>query len=90
MVEFDPKKLFTLSPDAEDWNNLVEHINWRNLECSVEGVLLYPKKGITKTDLESEITDWIGSQYSFGHGGLEIPHIGKRGKDWAVVYQINA
>lgn len=89
MKKFDPKELRMLSPDADDWNELINMHSWLNQENSIYGVLLYPKKGISKTFLDSEVTDWIGSMYSYSHGGLKTI-VKQRGEDWAVVYHITA
>jgi hypothetical protein len=86
---FDPKKLQTLSSDADDWNQLVRSHDWLNQENSIYGVLLYPRKGMNKDRLDTEMTDWIGSQWCFAQGGLDI--IVKQRKDnWAVIYHITS
>lgn len=89
-MAFNPKKLQTLSPDTDDWNELVNNHDWLNQENAIYGVLLYPKKGISKDRLDTEITDWIGTQGSFAHGGLDINIKSRDGHYWAVIYHITA
>lgn len=88
-LKFDPKKLWTLSPDNDDWDTLVNEHDWLNQENAIYGVLLYPRKGISKARLDTELTDWIGSKYSYAHGGLDII-IKQRGDNWAAIYLISA
>lgn len=89
MTKFDPKNLRMLSPDADDWNDLVNEHSWLVQENAICGVLLYPKKGTGRERLDTEMTDWIGSMYSYAHGGLKLI-IKPRGDDWAVIYHITA
>lgn len=89
MTKFNPKSLRTLSPDADDWNELINEHEWLNQENAIYGVLLYPKKGTGKDRLDTEMTDWIGSMYSYAHGELKLI-IKPRGEDWAVIYHITA
>ena len=95
MKKFNPELLWMLSPDHDDWDQLIsDNINYRNLENSVEGVLLYPRKGISREKLSGEIVDWIGTQGTYAHGGLEttiVEHTtGSLGNCWAIVYQITS
>lgn len=89
MSTFDKKKLRMLSPDAEDWNDLLE-AGWRNQENMLEGVLLYPKRGISAEKIEEEVLDFIEDREAVGHGSIEIMAVTKRGKDWAVAYRIES
>jgi hypothetical protein len=56
----------------------------------VEGVLLYPRKGISKNVIEQEVQDWISEQHSVGHGSLNIHQVTQRDTNWAIVYSIDA
>lgn len=89
MELFDPKKLWTLSPDADDWNALVYN-DHTNLENSIYGVLLYPKKGIGKERVEREVKDWLDERPAMSHGNIEISTVKSRGTFWAIVYGIES
>lgn len=89
MSAFNPKQLRMLSPDADDWTSKILDLNFPNQEASVYGVLLYPRKGISKNRLIDEVTCFIESEYSFGQGCLEVI-IKRRGEDWAVTYQVTS
>jgi hypothetical protein len=90
MTKFDKKKLRMLSPDAEDWNQIVGQFDWLNQENSVYGVVLYPRKGIRGPRVEREVIDFIEERLpAAGHGCLET-QFEKRGNDWAVLYHITA
>ena len=88
-VQFDPKILTMLSPDTDDWNDLVNEFDWLNQENAIYGVLLYPRKGMSKNRIDTEVIDWICEQYSFAHGGLDT-RVKQRGEDWAIIYIISA
>jgi hypothetical protein len=88
MAKFNPKLLTMLSPDADDWDNLMDR-SWRNLENMVEGVLLYPK-GISKEKLTLEVEGWISAQHSMEHGHVDIHKVVRRSENWAIVYSISA
>jgi hypothetical protein len=88
-LRFDPKKLRMLSPDADDWYELVEQ-TYRNQENMIEGVLLYPAKGFSADRLEEYVSGWIEQNSNTGHGCLRIMQIKKRGNDWAIAYCVTA
>lgn len=89
-TKFKPKKLRMLSPDTDDWNDLVNNLDWLNQENCVYGVLLYPKIGFSKQRIDRRITDWINEQPFFGHGSLDTTLVKARGEEWAFIYQIIA
>lgn len=92
--QFNSKLLRILSADSEDWEELMNSIHYRNMENSVYGALVYPRKGISKERLDSEVIDWIGTQHNFATGGLDtkvIEHnLDEYGSCWIVVYHITA
>jgi hypothetical protein len=89
--KFDPKQLWALSPDADDWNDLIQtNIMNLNIENNIYGVLLYPKKGISQARLIDEVIDFMDTKISsLGHGSLETSVV-IRGEMWAICYQVTS
>lgn len=84
---FDENKLRMLSQEADDWNTLLTS-PWRNIKNMLEGVLLYPKSGMSEKNIRKNILEYIGTLACFDHSESKIIRVTTRGKDWAIAYSI--
>lgn len=88
MSSFSMRKLKMLSPEAEDWDNLVEAVDFQK-QNSVYGVILYPNKDFDADEIKQEIQQHIEKSPTLSHGKVEVLNVKERENNWAIVYQIS-